>query len=55
MSGSGTDPSIDNENEAGGNATPPVGEGPLGRWSMIWLGLALLICVVLAVGWTLTR
>ena len=55
MRGGGTDPSIPTEDEGGGQATPPVGEGPLGRWSMIWLGVALLICVVLAIGWTLTR
>lgn len=55
MRGGGTDPSIPAEGEGGGNATPAVGEGPLGRWSMLWLGIALIICVVLAIGWTLLR
>lgn len=55
MSGGGTDPGGPAENEAGNQATPPVGEGPLGRWSMIWLGVALLVCVALAIGWTLAR
>ncbi len=55
MRGGGTDPTIQREDEGPAEATPPVGEGPLGRWSMIMLGIALVACVVVAVVWTLTR
>lgn len=55
MQGGGTDPTIQREDEGPADATPPVGEGPLGRWSMIMLGIALLVCVVLAVVWTVAR
>lgn len=55
MQGGGTDPTIRREDEGPADATPPVGEGPLGRWSMIMFGIALLVCVALAVIWTMVQ
>lgn len=55
MQGGGTDPAIKRDDEGPEDATPPVGEGPLGRWSMIMLGIALTACVLVAVVWTLMR
>lgn len=52
---SGTDPGSPTNDPGDEQATPPVGEGPLGRSSMIWLGVALLVFIVVAVGWTLLR